>query len=233
MLLTVSTLTKKDVFTSFDPPGSTSTTPNFINPQGVIVASYLDASTVSHGFILDRGKYTTVNFSGAAGTVLTSINPSGQMSGFSCAVASCLSGITHSFVVSKKGVFTSFDPPGAISSLAATVIPSGAVVGAYTGSGRVSHGYLRSHGTFTTIDFPGAIFTFVGGSNPEGDSVGEYIDTAGVAHSFLLSNGVFTSFDPPGTGPNGSDATGINPGGVLVGLFADASGAVHGFIRTP
>jgi hypothetical protein len=58
------TLTKKDVFTSFDPPGSTSTTPNFINPQGVIVGSYLDASTVSHGFILDRGKYTTVNFSG-------------------------------------------------------------------------------------------------------------------------------------------------------------------------
>jgi hypothetical protein len=95
------------------------------------------------------------------------------MSGFSCAVASCLSGITHSFVVSKKGVFTSFDPPGAISSLAATVIPSGAVVGAYTDSGGVGHG----------------------GSNPEGDSVGEYIDNAGVAHSFLLSHGVFTSFD--------------------------------------
>jgi hypothetical protein len=137
------------------------------------IGSYLDASTVSHGFILDRGKYTTVNFSSAAGTVLTSINPSGQVSGFSCAVASCLSGITHSFVVSKKGVFTNFDPPGAISSLAATVIPSGAVVGAYTDSGRVGHGYLRSHGTFTTIDFPGAIFTFVGGSHPEGDSVGE------------------------------------------------------------
>jgi hypothetical protein len=130
-------------------------------------------------------------------------------------VASCLSGITHSFVVSKKGVFTSFDPAGAISSLAATVIPSGAVVGAYPDSGGVGHGYLRSHGTFTTIDFPGAIFTFIGGSNPEGDSVGEYIDTAGVAHSFLLSNGVFRSFDPPGTGPNGSDATGINPGGVI------------------
>jgi hypothetical protein len=97
----------------------------------------------------------------------------------------------------------------------------------------VGHGYLRSHGTFTTIDFPGGIFTLVGGSNPEGDSVGEYIDTAGVAHCFLLSNGVFTSFDPPGTGPNGSDATGINPGGVIVGLFADASGALHGFIRTP
>ena len=89
---------------------------------------------------------------------------------------------------------------------------------------------IASAQTYTTID---SIFTFVGGSNPEGDSVGEYIDTAGVAHSFLLSNGVFTSFDPPGTGPNGSDATGINPGGVIVGLFADGSGAVHGFIRIP
>jgi hypothetical protein len=68
---------------------------------------------------------------------------------------------------------------------------------------------------------------------PRATAVGEYIDTAGVAHSFLLSNGVFTSFDPPGTGPNGSDATGINPGGVIVGLFVDASGAVHGFIRIP
>jgi hypothetical protein len=112
-----------------------------------------------------------------------------------------LSGITHSFVVSKKGVFTSFDPPGAISSIAATVIPSGSVVGAYTDSGGVGHGYLRSHGTFTTIDFPGAIFTFVGGANPEGGSVGEYIDTAGVAHSFLLAMAFLRRSTLPGPDP--------------------------------
>jgi hypothetical protein len=108
------------------------------------------------------------------------------MSGFSCAVASCLSGITHSFVVSKKGVFTSFDPPGAISSLAATVIPSGAVVGAYTDSGGVGHG----------------------GSNPEGDSVGEYIDTAGVAHSFLLSFRVRTTVPVFGSGWSAAQRSG-------------------------
>jgi hypothetical protein len=49
------TLTKKDVFTSFDPPGSTLTTPNFISPQGVIVGAYNDSSIVSHGFILKGG----------------------------------------------------------------------------------------------------------------------------------------------------------------------------------
>ena len=225
------TLTKKDVFTSFDPPGSTATTPNFITPQGVIVGGYLDSAGTSHGFILDNGQFTTVDFSGAAGTVLTGRNPAGEMSGFFCAVASCASGTFHSFTVSKKGVFASFDPPGAVSSTASTVNPSGAVVGAYTDSGGVTHGYLLFHGKFATINFPGSIFTFAGGNNPEGDVVGEYVDTANVAHSWLLSNGVFKSFDP--LGATLSDASGINPGGIIVGIYVDTAGAVHGYIRTP
>lgn len=225
------TLTSKGVFTSFDPPGSTSTTPNWVSPQQTIVGSYLDAGSVSHGFILVGSTYTTVDFPGAAGTVLTSLNPSGQMSGFSCVVPTCASGTFHSFLVSKSGVFTSFDPPGAPSSSASTVIASGAVVGSYTDSGGVGHGYLLYHGTYTTIDFPGSIFTFAGAANPEQRTVGLYTDSANVNHSFLLSNGVFTSFDPPGA--VFSDASGINPGGIIVGIYVDSANAVHGFIRTP
>jgi hypothetical protein len=226
---------KKGVFTSFDPPGSTFTVPNFISPQGVIVGDYNDSGNVSHGFVLDRGKYTTLDFAGAAGTTLTGLNPSGELSGFYCSDPACgttgNSSTNHSFVVSKKGVFTTFDPPGAVSSTASTVNPSGAVVGAYTDSGGVTHGYLRYHGTFTTIDFPGAIFTFGGGNNPEGDIIGAYTDTANVTHSFLLSHGAFTSFDPPGA--TFSDAAGINPGGVIVGIYLDSANVEHGFIRTP
>ena len=229
------TLTAHGVFTSFDAPGSTFTTPNFISPQGVIVGSYNDAGSVSHGFILDRRKYTTLNFPGAAGTTLTGLNPSGEMSGFYCSDPACgttgNASTNHSFVVSKKGVFTSFDPPGAVSSTASTVNPSGAVVGAYLDSGGVTHGYLRYHGMFTTIDFPGAIFTFAGGNNPKGDIVGAYTDTSNVTHSFLLSNGVFTSFDPPGAVL--SDASGINPRGIIVGIYLDTANLEHGFIRTP
>ena len=230
------TLTKGGVFTSFDPPGSTLTIPNFISPQGAIVGGYLDASGVSHGFVLNGGKYTTVDFSGAAGTTLTGLNPSGEMSGFSCSDPACgntgAPNTSHSFVASKKGVFTSFDPPGAISSTASTVNPAGAVAGAYTDNAGNTHGYLFDHGNFTTIDFPGAIFTFGGGGNAEGGIVGEYVDTALVAHSFLLSKGVFTSFDPPGT-VGLSDASGINPGGVIVGIYEDAAAVFHGYIRTP
>lgn len=223
------TVTKKGKFTSFDPPGSTGTFPNWMSPRGVIVGQYFDASGASHGFVLANGTYTTVNFPGAPGSGLTSVNASGQMSGFSCDAAACNT-TTHSFVMSKKGKFTGFDPPGAISSLAVTVIASGVVFGSYTDSSGVGHGYELNHGTYTTIDFPGASFTFVGGANSNGESVGEEV-TAGVAHSFLLANGAFTSFDPPGAVL--SDASGINPSGVIVGLFIDSGGVEHGYIRTP
>jgi hypothetical protein len=228
------TLTAKGVFTSFDPPGSTLTIPNFISPQGVIVGEYLDSGNVSHGFILNGTKYTSVDAPGAAaGTTLTGINPSGEISGFTCSDPACgnfgAPNTTHSFVIAKKGDYTFFDPPGAISSTASTVNPSGAIVGAYTDNGGVTHGYLYN-GTFTTIDFPGATLTFAGGNNPEGDIVGEYNDTSGLGHSFLLSKGVFTSFDPPGT-VGFSDAAGINPGGIIVGIYFDSVGVEHGYIR--
>ena len=229
------TLTSKGVFTPFDPPGSVFTTPNSISPQGVIAGDYLDSGKVSHGFVLNGTKYTSVDAPGAAGTSLTGINPSGEISGFTCSDPACgifgAPNTTHSFVISKKGDYTFFDPPGAISSTASTVNPSGAVVGAYTDSGGVGHGYLRDkNGTFTTIDFPGSASTFAGYINAEGHIVGEYTDTAGVGHSFLLSNGTFTSFDPPGA--VFSDASGINPSGVIVGIFFDSAGNAHGYIRT-
>lgn len=225
------TLTRAGVFTAFDPSGSTATTPNFISPQGTIVGAYVDASGVSHGFILSGGQYRNMDFPGAAGTSLTSINPAGEITGFSCAVASCATGPFQSFTLSKFGAFDGFNPPGSDNSQATVVNPNGDVVGAFEDSSGAVHGYILNHGTFTTNDFPGATLTFDGGSNATGAIVGEYIDTAGVAHSFLLSGGTYTSFDPPGA--TLSDATGINPSGVVVGLFADSAGVLHGYIRTP
>lgn len=225
------TLTRTGVFTAFDPPGSTATTPNFISPQGTIVGAYIDATGVSHGFILSGGQYSKVDFPAAAGTSLTSINPSGEITGFSCVVASCATGPFEGFTLSKFGAFHGFNPPGSDNSQATVVDPNGEVVGAFEDSDGAVHGYVLRDGTFTTNDFPGATLTFNGGSNAAGAIVGEYIDTAGVAHSFLLNDGTYTSFDPPGA--TSSDATGINPSGVTVGLFADAAGVLHGYIRMP
>jgi len=234
------TLSKKGVFTPFDPPGSTFTVVNFINPRGDIVGAYADASGVSHGFVLSGGTYTTVDYPGAAGTELTSVNPSGEMSGSTCSDPACgdfgATNVTRSFLVSKKDVFSAtFDPPGATSSTTSVVIPSGAVVGAYTDlSGTTCatqcQGYMLFHGTYATINYPGSSFTFAGGANASGSIVGIYTDSSGNGHGFLF-NGGYTSFDYPGAAF--TEATGINPSGVIVGLYTDSAGATHGFMRTP
>lgn len=224
---------QRGVFTTLDVPGASATTPNWITPQGMIVGGFLDASGASHGFIFQGGKFMTVDFPNANGTVLTSLNSAGELTGEWCVVASCASGTTHSFTRSKEGQFTSFDPPGAVSSSANTVNPSGTVVGAFVDSAGSTHGYQLDHGIFTTIDFPGSVgFTFVGANNPEGTMVGTYADSAGVFHSFQLNNGVFISFDPPGA-VGFSDASGINPSGVIVGVFFDSAVLEHGYIRNP
>ncbi len=227
-------LTEGGKFTSFDPPGSGFTTPNFINLEGVIVGGYLDAGGTSRGFILKGGEYTTVNFPGAAGTILTGINPLGEISGESCDAALCNT-TTHSFILSRTGVFTSFDPPGAISSSANTVSITGEVVVVFTdGAGNV-HGYVLSDGTFSTIDVPGAVFTFAGGGNAEGEVVGEYADADGVTGAFILKDGTFTTFEAPGSGSGsgqGSGASGINLEGTIVGFYVTSANATFGFIRT-
>lgn len=231
---------KDGVFTAFDPPGSTFTTVNFINPRGEIVGAYVDASGISHGFVLSGGSYTTFDYPGAAGTALSSVNPSGEMSGATCSDPACgvfgATNVTHSFLVSKKGVFSAtFDPPGTASSSSSVVIPNGAVIGAFTNLRGTTcsaecQGYMLFHGAYATINFPGSSFTFAGGANAEGNVVGIYVDASAVGHGFLF-NGTYTSFDLPGAIL--TEATGINPSGVIVGLYTDSANVTHGFIRTP
>ncbi len=49
--------------------------------RGDIVGQYMDGSGVTHGFVLDAGGYTTVDIPGYPTTVLTGINPRGDVVG--------------------------------------------------------------------------------------------------------------------------------------------------------
>jgi len=226
------TLTAEGVFTAFDPPGSIFTIPNFLTPDGIIVGQFEDGSQVEHGFILYRGHYTIFNVPGAPATALSSLNPSGELTGFTCLVdRTCENPPYESFIVSRQGQITQFNPFDAPSSFASVINPSGEVDGTYTDSSGVTHGYQLQHRTFTSNNFPGATLTFDGGLNPEGDIVGLYTDASNVTHSFLLRHGVYTGFDPPGA--TYSDAAAIDARGIIVGFYVDSAGVAHGYIRKP
>ena len=173
-------------FTSFDPPGSTGTFPDWINPQGAITGAYLDSSGIEHGFVLAGGDYITVDYPGAAKTVVLSNNPSEEYVGEYCVGSACSN--YHSFVLSKKGKFTSFDPPGALNSAAFAVNPSGAVCGYYVTPTRPSvlQGYVLRGGEFTTIAFSPGAWTYCGAINPQAQITGGYLDSRRVEHGYFL-----------------------------------------------
>ena len=222
-------------FVSFDPPESISTYPSWITIEGNITGAYYDGNFVLHGFILTNGKYTTIDYPGASGTLLGGMSPLGDSVGNYCVDVDCTT--THSFKRSWKGEFTAFDPPAASESTGETVNLTGDIVGgywtAYPEASTTEHGYLLSHGKFTTIDFPaeGAYGTLCGANNLQGDIVGSYYDSNDLAHAFLLKDRKFKSFDYPGA-PY-TFAGGISASGVIVGAYYDSDFNEHGFIRKP
>jgi hypothetical protein len=104
--------------------------------------------------------------------------------------------VSHGFLRSPKGEFTTFDAPGAgTGSNQGTGCPSdcptslndlGAIMGTYIDSNFVYHGYLRSvDGKIVTVDPSGSVFTWSAGMNDLGAITGYYGDSSGVYHGFL------------------------------------------------
>lgn len=127
-----------------------------------------------------------------------------------------------------QGSLVSFDFPGAVSTQATAISPSGDIVGRYTSADGVQHGFLLSEGEFRSIDFPGATFTDVTWINPRGQIVGGYIGSMGPEHGFLLSRGKFTTIDYPNA--RFTIAFGIGATGDIVGIQGDNAGTIHGFL---
>ena len=61
-------------FTNIAVPGAVSTFPQKISDHGDIVGTWLDANQTEHGFALDAGRFSTIDFAGGLGTQLVALN---------------------------------------------------------------------------------------------------------------------------------------------------------------
>ena len=153
--------------------------------------------------------------------------------------------VSHGFLRSPDGRFTSVDPPGSASMLSIGGLNAQlTVTGCYEDAGGAIHSFIRTaEGQLTTYDDPGAgSATFQGtcgwSINDAGEIAGYYRDANYTFHSFLRSSdGSFTEVDAPGagTGPfQGTVAnglTGLTNAGALSGGTLDANSVNHGMLR--
>jgi hypothetical protein len=82
------------------------------------------------------------------------------------------------------GTFTSIHYPKSTYNQSLAINNYGQIVGRYTLSDGVNHGYLLSSGVYTRIDYPNAAWTLVEGINDLGELVGYWEDTGGTYHGF-------------------------------------------------
>ena len=162
-----------------------------------------------------------------------------------------------------KSVIITFDAPGAGTVSSPVCAPycgtfvtfanaennQGAIVGFYTDTNIVPHGFLRTpNGHIISFDAPGAGLGFglnqgtvAYGINPAGVIAGQFQDSSYVFHAFVrFPDGSFTTFDAPGADTVSSPACApfcgtiglaISPAGDITGYFVDANNLTHGFLR--
>ena len=128
----------------------------------------------------------------------------------------------------KTPAFTSFDFPGAVDTQATAITPSREIVGRYTSTDVVQHGFILSKGNFSSIDVPGAIRTDAQNISPTGQIVGYYDTPDGGEYGYVLRDCQFTTITYPGALL--TVASGIGPDGEIVGGWLDSSGELHGFV---
>lgn len=175
--------------------------------------------------------FTTIDYPGAAASLGTDINDSGQIVG-----EYTFSGLSdrHGFLLTN-GVFTSITFSDAVFTRAVGINRYGDIVGDYiisNGNGVPSghdYGYLLKGGVFTSIQFPNSDSTIPAGINANDDIVGWYLNKKGM-HGFLLRAGTYTSIDFPGAAAF-TQAWKINDAGEIAGRYTGATdGKYHMFV---
>jgi probable HAF family extracellular repeat protein len=225
------------IFTAIDFPGATvGTSSSKINAREQIVGGWFEVNEVnrskctppelpelvSHGFLLDKGLFATIDVPGLRFTAALGINNRRQIvGGYQDIVCR-----RHGFLW-DNGVFTTIDVPGSKETTAHGINNHGQIVGHYLDANGMSgdhcerdlhgcHGFLLDHGVFITIDItidePASSGTIVSGINNHGQIVGY-----GDHHGFLWENGIFTPIKAPGA-RSFTRATDINDNGQIVGF---------------
>jgi uncharacterized membrane protein len=216
-------------FSKANVPGAMQTGPSGINNAGVMVGEYVDKNSVSHGYILNGKKLTTLDDpKGMAGTTgAENLNPDGAISVVGAYNNS--SGNSVGFLY-KDGKYTDIPgPTGAVSSVAVAINDQGAIVGDYVDTSGRTHGFLLKGKTYTTLDVPAAFgTTAASGINKAGWIVLWWVDQRGLIESSITKDNGNTYHDIDVPLAADSYASDVNSAGDVTYFWVDSAAVGHG-----
>ena len=208
-------------------PSPTPTATPTPNEGAIAMATASDSPFVDDPDVQPRCPliYSPFDLTGALSTIPLGINNLGDICG------TAIFSDSQPGFISVLQVVTTFAVPGATATFAYQVNDSGQIIGYYTDSNGIAHGYTRdSAGTLTfPIDVPGATQTFLLGNNASNWAVGTYTDTSDKTHGlFYVTTDDILTYDYPGA--TSTSLTGINANGLICGYYTDTAGVIHGFV---
>jgi hypothetical protein len=148
-----------------------------INDAGKVVGVYFDQAQGEHGFLLDHGGYTSIDFPGAIATEARGINSSDEDGHRPEIVGDYTdqAGVIHGFVL-RGNRYINVDAPFAQNLVITGVNREGELVGIYNplSSPTKTQGFKGRLNTLSPIDDPFAIgFIWLAGLNDKSESVGD------------------------------------------------------------
>jgi len=210
--------------------------PQDINELGQIVGTLISESTIpglldTHGFLLDAGAFTVIDFPGATYTGIGGLNNLGEIVGGYTTSAGL--GPGHGFSFDGTD-FRSIDVPDAFSTQATGINDSGRIVGAFHRDNLLfGTGYAFQNGQFEILDTPFAQSLAPDDVNSSGVIAGTYLFSAfNSPFSGFVLDGPFVSL-VHFPGAEETRVQGINDHNHLIGTYRKFDGPFRGFIAYP
>jgi uncharacterized membrane protein len=207
------------VFVQIDVPNSVFTDARGINAGGDVVGSYTDADDVSHGFLLRKGVFTTIDVPDATVTFgARAINARGDVVGTFLDADE-----VQRAYLRQGGHFFRIEYPGASGTFGLGINDRGDITGSFFDEFENTSGFILTDGAFQNVHVPGSLTTDVYSAQDNGRVLVGFITTEpdGGFHAFIRhKSGDFQLIDFPGLSVPCTSARWINQRGDIVGSFA-------------
>jgi hypothetical protein len=220
-------------------PGATDTYVLAVTNQpssnlSAVVGYYLDSAGAKHGFVLQGGKYATLDVRGGTDTILWGVK--GGNTGTLLIVGSYTAPTGDQGFGYMDGVLRLTNPPGAVQSHAyGDSSPSFLLIaGDYLDAAGAWHGYVANGTTqdpvYTILDVPGAVGSHATNASKNGWVTLQWDDANGHTESSLYQSQTFTTIDVPNA--TDSYAHAVDSFGNVAFSWLDAQGKTHGAVLT-